>query len=91
MTRIRGLSGKSCYILPLAILLTGCARAPSVDIIGSFFPAWMVCLVIALILTFAIRYILLRLRLESEVGPLALFYPSLLTLLTSALWLVYFR
>lgn len=66
-------------------------RSPSVDIIGSFFPAWMICLVIAVVLTFALRYLLLRLRLESEVGPLALFYPSLLTLLTSTLWLVWFR
>jgi hypothetical protein len=75
----------------IAIFLTGCMRAPSVDIIGSFFPGWMICLVIGVLLTFAVRYGLLRLRLESEVGPLALFYPSLLTLLTSLLWLVYFR
>lgn len=75
----------------LSILLTGCMRAPSVDIIGSFFPGWMICLAIGVVLTFAARFILLRLRLESEVGPLALFYPSLLTLLTSLLWLAYFR
>jgi hypothetical protein len=66
-------------------------RAPSVDIIGSFFPAWMICLTIAVVLTFAARYLLLRLHLESEVGPLALFYPSLLTLLTSLLWLGFFQ
>jgi hypothetical protein len=83
---------RSCGpLLPLALLLGGCSRAPSVDIIGSFFPAWMICLVIAVILTFAVRYLLVRLRLESELGPLALFYPSLLTLLTSALWLAWFR
>jgi len=79
------------YALSLAMLLTGCARAPAVDIIGSFFPAWMICLAIAVVLTFAARYLLLRLRLESEVGPLALFYPSLLTLFTSLLWLTWFR
>lgn len=66
-------------------------RAPSIDIIGSFFPAWLICLVIGVVLTFALRYLLLRLRLESEVGPLALFYPSLLTLLTGVLWLAWFR
>jgi hypothetical protein len=77
--------------LNLAILLSGCTRAPSVDIIGSFFPAWMICLTIAVVLTFAVRYLLVRLHLESEVGPLALFYPSLLTLLTTLLWLGYFR
>jgi hypothetical protein len=66
-------------------------RAPSIDIIGSFFPAWMICLILAVVLTFAVRSLLLRLRLESEVGPLVLFYPSLLTLMTSVLWLVWFK
>ena len=74
-----------------SILLAGCSRAPSVDIIGSFFPAWLVCLTIAVVLTFVVRFALVKLRLETEVGPLALFYPSLLTLLTCLLWLVYFR
>jgi hypothetical protein len=73
------------------MLLSGCARAPAVDIIGSFFPAWMICLAIAVVLTFALRYLLMRLHLESEVGPLALFYPCLLTLATSVLWLTLFR
>ncbi len=66
-------------------------HAPSIDIIGSFFPAWLICLTIAVVLTFVVRYLLVRVRLESEVGPLACFYPSLLTLLTGVLWLVYFR
>jgi hypothetical protein len=81
--------GATC--IGLAMLLSGCTRAPSVDIIGSFFPAWMICLTIAVVLTFGVRYLLVRLQMESEVGPLALFYPSLLTLLTTLLWLSYFR
>ena len=78
-------------IKPATQLLPLMLAAPSVDIVGSFFPGWIVCLAIAAVLTFALRYVLFRLRLESEVGPLALFYPSLLTLLTSLLWLTYFR
>jgi hypothetical protein len=74
-----------------AILQTGCARAPAVDVIGSYFPVWMISLTIAVILTFVVRYILVKVRLESEVGPLAIFYPSLLTLLTGLLWLALFR
>jgi hypothetical protein len=79
-----------CVALP-AVLLAGCSRAPSVDIAGSFFPGWMICLTAAVFLTFAVRFLLLKLRLESEVGPLALFYPSMLTLITCVLWLTYFR
>jgi hypothetical protein len=77
--------------LVLAALLTGCARAPSVDILGSFFPGWMISLTIAVFLTFAVRFVLVKIHLETEVGPLALFYPSLLTLITCVLWLIYFR
>lgn len=77
-------------LLPL-LLLVGCSRAPAIDVAGSFFPAWMVCLTVAVVLTFVVRAILVRLRLESEVGPLALFYPGLLTLITSLIWLTYFR
>ena len=77
--------------LGTTLLCAGCSRAPSVDIIGSFFPVWMVCLTAAVVLTFGVRYLLLRLKLESEVGPLALFYPSAVILITSLLWLIFYR
>ena len=73
------------------LLCTGCSRAPSISIIGSFFPVWMICLVMGVILAFAVRSLLLRYRLESEVGPLALFYPSVVALFTCLLWLIFFR
>lgn len=92
-------SGKSKSImlsrLPFAaiasLLCSGCGRAPSFDIIGSFFPVWMVCIAIAVVLAFVVRYFLLRAKLETEVGPLALFYPSTVILFTSLLWLIFFR
>ena len=69
----------------------GCGRAPSISIIGSFFPVWMVCLVAGVVLAFVIRFLLLRYRLESEVGPVALFYPCVVALFTCLLWLIFFR
>jgi hypothetical protein len=77
--------------LVLSLVCAGCGRAPSVDIIGSFFPVWMVCLTVAVILTFGVRYLLLRYKIEQNVGPLALFYPSSVVLLTSLLWLIFYR
>jgi hypothetical protein len=75
-----------------ALMLTGCARrAPNIDIIGSFFPVWMLCLVIAIPLTFAVRFALVRFQFENEVGPPALFYLCLVFLFTSLLWLIFFR
>jgi uncharacterized protein (DUF2342 family) len=70
---------------------TGCAQAPSIGVMGSFFPAWLFCLTIGVILAFVARSILLRYRLESEVGPLALFYPSVVLFFSALLWLIFFR
>jgi len=74
-----------------ALLLSGCSHAPNIDIIGSFFPVWMLCLVIAIPLAFAVRALLMRFEFENQVGPLALFYPCLVILFTSLLWLIFFR
>ena len=75
----------------LCLLCTGCGHAPSIDVIGSFFPVWMLCLIIAIALTFAVRSLLARYQLDSEVGPVALFYPSVVVLFTCLLWLIFFR
>jgi hypothetical protein len=78
-------------VAALSSVLTGCARAPSVDVLGSFFPVWMVCVSAAVILTFLARKLLVRWKLESRVGPVALFYPSLVLLFSCLLWLISFR
>ena len=83
---------KSLAFGAIALLfLTGCGSAPAINILGSFFPAWMICLTAGVILAFIVRFILLRYRLETEVGPLALFYPCVVILMTSLLWLIFFR
>jgi hypothetical protein len=73
------------------LFLTGCGRAPAINIMGSFFPAWMICLTAGVVLAFVVRSVLLRCRLETEVGPLALFYPCVVVLATCLLWLIFFR
>jgi len=69
-------------------LLAGCTRAPSFDIVGSFFPAWLVCLMLG-ILAAAISHMLL-LRVKVALAFPILVYPSLAALLTFLLWLVFF-
>ena len=69
--------------------LAGCSRAPSVEIVGSFFPGWLVCLVPAIALTALSQVMLSRLRMKLAFP--ALVYPSLAALYTFALWLIFFR
>ncbi|WP_263351404.1 YtcA family lipoprotein [Acidicapsa acidisoli] len=75
----------------VSLICSGCSRAPSVDILGSFFPVWMICLTTSVILIFGVRYLLVRYKVEQDVGPLALFYPSAVILLTCLMWLILFR
>ena len=69
-------------------LLTGCSRAPTFDIVGSFFPAWLVCLFLGILLAVFARWLLLR-RKITIVLPI-LVYPSLAALCTFLLWLIFF-
>jgi hypothetical protein len=86
----RGFQASSRFGLAIvAFLLTSCGRAPSFDILGSFFPAWLVCLALGLLLTVAARWVLLRLHIVIALPVLT--YPSLTALFTFGLWLTFFR
>jgi hypothetical protein len=51
----------------------------------------MVCIIAAVVMAFGVRYLLLKFRLESEVGHLGLFYPCVVVFLACGMWLVLFR
>jgi YtcA family len=72
-----------------SLLLAGCGRAPSFDVVGSFFPAWLFCLAAAILLTVLARQFLKRLR-AALILPI-LTYPSLTAAFAFALWLTFFR
>jgi hypothetical protein len=76
-------------LLFVVMSCAGCSRAPSFDILGSFFPAWLICLASGLLLTLAARWLLLRARVALALPVLT--YPSLTALFTFALWLAFFR
>jgi hypothetical protein len=82
---------RSLLLTLVSLLCAGCSRAPSVNVLGSFFPAWMVCIIAAVVLAFGVRFLLLKFQLESEVGNLGLFYPCVVIFLACGLWLLFFR
>ena len=83
-----GTSRLRYWFLLAALPLTGCGRAPSFDILGSFFPAWLLCFVAAILLTVLSRELLRRYM--EIVWPIVT-YPSLTALFAFALWLTLFR
>ena len=78
-----------CIVMFAAFLLTGCGRAPSFDVLGSFFPAWLVCLTLGVVLAAASLWLLSRLHIAIALPVVT--YPSLAALFTFALWLELFR
>jgi hypothetical protein len=75
----------------LCLLCAGCGRAPAIDVIGSFFPAWMLCLIISIVVASLLRIFLLRRQLEPALEPVVLFYPCVVLLVSCLLWLIFFR
>jgi hypothetical protein len=73
-----------------ALFLTGCSRNPNVEIVGSYFPGWMISLVLGVVLTMLAHTWLRRRYPTQEFGHPALIYPALLTLFTCLLWLLLF-
>jgi len=73
------------------LFLTGCRGAPSINLVGSFFPAWMLCVAIGVIGVLILRRVFVRTEIESHLGTLPLVYFSLWVLLTLGSWLLFFR
>jgi len=75
-------------IVAAMLWTTGCSRAPLFDILGSFFPAWLVCFMVSILLTAMARALLIR---YVEIAWPVLVYPSLTAVFALALWLALFR
>jgi YtcA family len=86
-----GIPGAVRLATAAALLACGAGCDPILNIQGPFFPAWMLCMVLAIALAVAMRYLFVRLRLEPHLGPPILIYPSLTLLLTVLTWLALYR
>jgi len=77
-------------ILPTfpAVLLTACD--PMLSIQGSFWPAWIICILAGLAISIVLAGQLARLKLAPHLGPPLLVYPSLWALCTFVIWLLFY-
>jgi YtcA family len=64
---------------------------PQINIIGSFFPSWMLCALIGIGAALLGRWFFIRTGLDPYVGPRALVYSSLGIFVTLVLWVAFFR
>lgn len=71
-------------------LLGGCSLAPSVYMAGSYFPAWLVCVLGAVLLTLLIRWGLIRTGVDDALPMRLPVYACLTLALTFAALLLFF-
>lgn len=80
-------------ILPAALLtikIAGCGRAPTFNILGSFFPAWLICLFAGIVLSLVANRIFARFALDKEILWPIVVYPCLALFFACILWLIFF-
>ena len=75
----------------LVFALTGCAHSPSFNVLGSYFPGWIACMVASILLTALVRFVLNRLQWEQQVPALPLFYFAMALLIACLIWLITFE
>jgi hypothetical protein len=76
--------------LLLILLLAGCSHAPTFNILGSFFPSWLICLIVGICLAALVNWILTRYKLDKLIAWPVLIYPCLAAFFSFLLWLVFF-
>jgi YtcA family len=81
-------------IVPAALLtigIAGCRRAPTFNILGSFFPSWLICLFAGIGLAVVANRIFTRFAIEKEIIWPIVVYPCLALFFSCTLWLIFFN
>ncbi len=74
----------------IALALSGCSNSPTMDLLGSYFPAWMLCAVLGIVAAVIIRQILALAGISDYVVAPFLTYAGLAVAATLLLWLFWF-
>jgi hypothetical protein len=73
------------------LLLTSCRQAPAFNVLGSYFPAWLFCFVLGILLTIGARVLLRKYNLIEALNPPLLMHSCLTAFFTCLTWLIFFR
>ena len=73
----------------LSGLLAGCEGAPSRNILGSYFPSWMVCALVGIALALVARAVLKRTGLLGELPAPLVVLLGFGCAVTFAMWLIW--
>ena len=73
------------------IFLTGCRGAPSINVLGSFFPGWMFCMAIGVVGSLLLRQVFIKINIEPYLPMRVPVYICLWVFISLLSWLLFFR
>jgi hypothetical protein len=79
---------RGAVLMSAVLALGGCSRDPSLEISGSFFPAWMLCILIGLIATLVAKRVFLAAKIDAHLTPHLIVYGALMLCFTLLAWLI---
>ena len=71
-------------------LLAGCNHVPSQNILGSYFPSWMLCAVGGITVSALVHQLLSRMKIVAFIPARLIVYVALAVALTFLFWLLWF-
>jgi hypothetical protein len=83
--------GIAVVVLCLVAVRISSHHSLTVDILGSYFPAWMVCILSGVALTFVAHWIVQVCNLKPYIGPAPLIYSCVVIIFTFATWLLFYQ
>ena len=81
---VRRLAALSC-----ALLATGCSAAPSQNILGSYFPSWMICALVGVAGAIVARLIFVAVGIERYLPAPLVVYLALTAAFAFGIWLIW--
>ena len=72
-----------------SLLLSACSESPSRNILGSYFPTWMICAVLGIAGTTLLRWVLIKTGVDAVLPIPVLVYLCFWVTVTLAIWLAW--
>ena len=83
--------GLAIVVLCFVAVRISSHHSPTVDVLGSYFPAWMICILSGLALTLVAHWIVQVGNLKPYIGPAPLIYSCLTIIFTFATWILFYQ
>jgi hypothetical protein len=83
--------GLAVVVLCLVAVYISNRHSPTLDVLGSYFPAWMICILSGLALTLIAHWIVQLGNLKPYIGPAPLIYSCLVIIFTFSTWILFYQ